>query len=216
MIISWFGHSSFKIEEKINGENISVVTDPFDSSVGFKVPNVEADIVSVSHNHPDHSNVSGLRGNPFVVDCAGEYDIKGVIIEGIKSFHDEKKGEERGENIIFRFDIEGVSLAHLGDLGETLDNKQLEKIGGVDILFVPVGGKYTLDAKKAVEVISQIEPRIVIPMHYKTSNLKIDIEGLDKFIKEIGIEPNYEEKLKINKKDLPSEDMRLVVFNNIK
>ena len=216
MIISWFGHSSFKIEEKINGENISVVSDPFDSSVGLKVPNIEADIVSVSHNHFDHNNVSALRGKPFVVDCAGEYDIKGVIIEGIKSFHDEKKGDDRGENIIFRFDIEGISLVHLGDLGDVLDNKQLEKIGGVDILFIPVGGKYTLDAKKAVEVISQVEPRIVIPMHYKTKDSKIDIDGLDKFIKEIGIEPIYEEKLKISKKDLPSEDMSLVIFNNIK
>jgi len=107
-------------------------------------------------------------------------------------------------------------LVHLGDLGDVLDNKQLEKIGGVDILFIPVGGKYTLDAKKAVEVISQVEPRIVIPMHYKTKDSKIDIDGLDKFIKEIGIEPIYEEKLKISKKDLPSEDMSLVIFNNIK
>lgn len=216
MIISWFGHSSFRIEDKIDGNNISIVTDPFDSSVGLKIPNVEADVVSVSHGHSDHNNVSALRGKPFIVDCAGEYDIKGIIIEGIKSFHDDKKGDDRGDNIIFRFDIEGVSLVHLGDLGDVLDNKQLEKIGGVDILFVPVGGKYTLDSKKAVEVISQIEPRIVIPMHYKTQDSKIDIEGLDKFIKEIGIEPNYEEKLKVNKKDLPSEDMRLIVFNNIK
>jgi L-ascorbate metabolism protein UlaG (beta-lactamase superfamily) len=215
MIINYFGHSCFKIEEKINGENVSL-TDPFDSSVGLKVPNVEADIVSVSHSHPDHANVSALRGKPFVVDCAGEYDIKGVIIEGIKSYHDEKKGTERGENIIFRFDIEGISLAHLGDLGDALDNKQLEKIGGIDILFIPVGGRYTLDAKKAVEAISQIEPRIVIPMHYKTEGSKIDIDGIDKFIKEIGIAPNFEEKLKISKRDLPSEDMKLIIFNNIK
>ncbi|PKM91558.1 MBL fold metallo-hydrolase [Candidatus Falkowbacteria bacterium HGW-Falkowbacteria-1] len=216
MIINYFGHSCFKIEEKINGENVSLITDPFDSSVGLKVPNVEADIVSVSHSHPDHANVSALRGKPFVVDCAGEYDIKGVIIEGIKSYHDEKKGTERGENIIFRFDIEGISLAHLGDLGDALDNKQLEKIGGIDILFIPVGGRYTLDAKKAVEAISQIEPRIVIPMHYKTEGSKIDIDGIDKFIKEIGIAPNFEEKLKISKRDLPSEDMKLIIFNNIK
>lgn len=216
MIINWFGHSCFKIEEKINGENISLVTDPFDNSVGLKVPNVEADIVSVSHDHSDHANVSALRGKPFVVDCAGEYDIKGLIIEGIRSYHDEKNGSERGDNIIYRFDIEGISLVHLGDLGDVLDNKQLEKIAGVDILFIPVGGKYTLDAKKAVEVISQVEPRIVIPMHYKTESLKIDIEAVDKFIKELGVEPNYEERLKISKRDLPTEDMKLVVFNNIK
>jgi L-ascorbate metabolism protein UlaG (beta-lactamase superfamily) len=214
MTITWLGHSCFKIEEKINGENISLITDPFSKEIGLKVPNVEADIVSVSHDHDDHNNISSLRGTPFVVDCAGEFDIKGVIIEGIKSFHDDKSGSERGDNIIFRFDIEGISLAHLGDLGNILDSKQLEKLGGVDILFIPVGGKYTLDAKKAVEVISQIEPRIVVPMHYKTEDLKIDIDGVDKFVKELGIEPNYEEKFKINKKDLPSEDMNLVIFKN--
>lgn len=214
MTITWLGHSCFKIEEKINGENVSIITDPFSKEIGLKMPNIEADIVSISHNHDDHNNISALRENPFIINCAGEFDVKGVIIEGIESFHDNKNGDERGNNIIFRFDIEGISLAHLGDLGDVLDNKQLEKLGGVDILFLPVGGKYTLDAKKAVEVISQIEPRIVIPMHYKTPDLKIDIEGVDKFIKELGIEPNYEEKFKINKKDLPSEDMNLVIFKN--
>jgi L-ascorbate metabolism protein UlaG (beta-lactamase superfamily) len=213
MNITYFGHSCFKIEEKINDQNISIITDPFTKEVGLKVPNVEADIVSVSHDHFDHNNISSLRGNPFVVDTAGEFDIKGVIIEGVRSYHDDKQGQDRGDNIIFRFDVEGLSLAHLGDLGDVLDNKQLEKLGGVDILFIPVGGKYTLDAKKALEVISQVEPRIVIPMHYKTKDSKIDIDGVDKFIKELGIEPNYEDKLKINKKDLPTEDMRLVIFN---
>lgn len=213
MNISYFGHSCFKIEEKINDKNVSIVTDPFSKEVGLKVPNVEADIVSISHNHYDHNNSSALRGQPFVIDCAGEFDVKGVIIEGVRSYHDEKQGQDRGDNIIFRFDIEGISLAHLGDLGDVLDNKQLEKIGGVDILFIPVGGKYTLDAKKAVEVISQVEPRIVIPMHYKTKDSKIDIDGLDKFIKELGIEANYEDKFKISKKDLPSEDMKLIILN---
>ena len=214
MTITWLGHSCFKIEEKINGENVSIITDPFSKEIGLKMPSIEANIVSISHDHDDHNNISALRGDPFVINCAGEFDVKGIIIEGIKSYHDDKSGKERGDNIIFRFDIEGISLAHLGDLGEVLDNQQLEKLGGVDILFVPVGGKYTLDAKKAVEVISQLEPRIVIPMHYKTPDLKIDIEGVDKFIKELGIEPNYEEKFKINKKDLPSEDMNLLIFKN--
>ena len=213
MNISYFGHSCFKIEEKINGENIVLVTDPFSKEItSLKVPNIEADIVTVSHNHKDHNNVSALRANPFVIDTAGEFDIKGVIVEGIYSYHDNKKGAERGNNIIFRFDIEGLSLVHLGDLGDVLDNKQLEKIGGVDVLFIPVGGKYTLDAKKAVEVISQVEPRIVIPMHYKNKDVRIDLDDVEKFVKELGIAPSYEEKLKLNKKDLPSEDMRLVIF----
>ena len=213
MIITWQGHSCFKIQDKIGPDGVTLVTDPFDKEVGLKVPNFEADIITVSHQHHDHNNVSALRGTPFIIDCAGEYDRKGILIEGIDSFHDEKKGEERGGNIIYRIEVDDISVAHLGDLGTVLDNTQLEKLVGTDVLLIPVGGKYTLDAKKAVEVISQIEPRIVIPMHYKTEGLKIDLDPIDKFIKELGLTPSYEEKLKISKKDLPSEDMELVILS---
>lgn len=213
MMITWQGHSCFKIQDKVGPEGVTVVTDPFDKETGLKVPNFEADIVTVSHDHHDHNNVSALRGTPFVIDCAGEYDFKGVLVEGIDSFHDDKHGEERGRNIIYRMEIDDISVAHLGDLGAPLDNSQLEKLVGTDILLIPVGGKYTLDAKGAVEVISQIEPRMVIPMHYQTEGLKIELDSLDKFIKELGIEPHYEEKLKISKKDLPQEDMELVILS---
>lgn len=213
MMITWQGHSCFKIQDKVGPEGVTVVTDPFDKETGLKVPNFEADIVTVSHDHHDHNNVSALRGNPFVIDCAGEYDFKGVLVEGIDSFHDDKHGEERGRNIIYRMEIDDISVAHLGDLGAPLDNSQLEKLVGTDILLIPVGGKYTLDAKGAVEVISQIEPRMVIPMHYQTEGLNMELDSLDKFIKELGIEPHYEEKLKISKKDLPQEDMELVILS---
>ncbi len=213
MIITWQGHSCFKIQDKIGPEGVAVVTDPFNKETGLKVPNFEADIITVSHDHKDHNNVGALRGNPFVISCAGEYDFKGVLIEGIDSYHDEKKGEARGGNIVYRIEIDDISVAHLGDLGEVLDNSQIEKLAGTDVLLIPVGGKYTLDAKKAVEVISQIEPRIIIPMHYQTDGLKIDLDSVDKFIKEIGLTPTYEEKLKISKKDLPQEDMELVILS---
>ncbi len=189
------------------------MTDPFNKETGLKVPNFEADIVTVSHDHKDHNNVDALRGKPFVIECAGEYDFKGVLIEGIDSYHDDQKGAVRGANIMYRIEIDDISVAHLGDLGDVLDNAQIEKLIGTDVLLIPVGGTYTLDAKKAVEVISQIEPRIVIPMHYKTKDLKIDLDVIDKFIKEIGIAPSYEEKLKISKKDLPQEDMELVILS---
>ncbi len=213
MIITWQGHSCFKIQDKIGPEGVTVITDPFNKEVGLKVPNCEADIVTISHDHFDHNNASALRGNPFIINCAGEYDFKGVLIEGIDSYHDDKEGADRGNNIMYRIEIDDISVAHLGDLGHILDNAQLEKLVGTDILLIPVGGHYTLDAKKAVEVIAQIEPRIVIPMHYKIKDLKVDIEGLDKFIKELGLQPTYEEKLKISKKDLPQEDMELVVLS---
>jgi L-ascorbate metabolism protein UlaG (beta-lactamase superfamily) len=212
MILTWLGHSCFKMQDKSGPDGVTVITDPFDKETGLKLPNYEADIVTVSHDHHDHNNVSALRGNPFVINCAGEYDVKNVLIEGIDSYHDANNGSDRGANLIFRFEIDDISVVHLGDLGQVLDSTQLEKLAGTDILLIPVGGKYTLDAQKAVEVISQIEPRIVIPMHYKTPDLKIEIEGVDKFIKEIGLTPSYEEKLKVSKKDLPQEDMELVIL----
>jgi len=213
MIITWVGHSCFKIQDKISPDGITVVTDPFDKSIGLKVPNFEADIVTVSHDHTDHNNVKALRGTPFTINSAGEYDVKGVMIEGVESFHDSKQGAELGKNIIYRIEMDDLTLVHLGDLGQALDDKQLERLVGADIVFIPVGGKYTLDAKKAVEAISQIEPRMVIPMHYKTKGTKIDIDGVEKFVKEMGIKPTYEEKLKISKKDLPQEDMELVILS---
>ena len=213
MIITHIGHSCFKIQDKTGSEGITLVTDPYDKSTGLKVPNFEADIITISHDHADHNNAKALRGTPFIIDTAGEYDIKNVSIQGIESYHDEKEGKERGLNIIYQISMDNISLVHLGDLGHVLDNKQLEILQGTDILLIPVGGKYTLNAKKAVEVITQIEPRIVIPMHYKTPKLKFDLDGVDKFIKEIGLKPTEEVKLKINKKDLPQEDMELVILN---
>jgi L-ascorbate metabolism protein UlaG (beta-lactamase superfamily) len=213
MHLTYLGHSCFKIQDKIGSDGITVVTDPYDGSIGLRAPSLEADIVTVSHSHQDHNNTKAIRGNAFVIESAGEYDVKGVLIEGVDSYHDEKSGGDRGHNIIYRINIDDINIVHLGDLGHLLDPKQLEKLTGADILLIPVGGKYTLDAKKAVEVVSQIEPRIVIPMHYKAGSSKLDIDGVEKFIKELGLKPTYEDKLKISKKELPVEDMELVVLN---
>jgi len=213
MHITWLGQSCFKLQDKIGPEGVTLITDPFGTDIGLKVPHYEANIVTVSHGHNDHNNTGAIRGNPFIINTAGEYEIKGVFIEGVESAHDEKSGAERGENIIYRIEMEDISITHLGDLGHILEAKQLEKLEGTDILIIPVGGKYTINAAKAVEVISQIEPRIIIPMHYKIPGLKSDIDGLEKFIKELGLKPRNEEKLKIIKRDLPVEDMELVVLS---
>jgi L-ascorbate metabolism protein UlaG (beta-lactamase superfamily) len=213
MILSYLGHSCFKIQDKTGTDGITVVTDPYDKKIGFKAPNFEADIVTVSHDHYDHNNAKSLRGEPFVIRAAGEYDVKGVAVQGVESYHDDKEGKDRGVNVVYRLEIDDISISHLGDLGHILDNKQLEVLVGTDILLVPVGGKYTLDAKKAVEVVSQVEPRIVIPMHYKLPGLAVEgLDGVDKFIKEMGIKPTEEDKLRIAKKDLPAEDMELLVL----
>ncbi len=211
MIITWCGHSCFKIQNKLN-DGVTLTTDPFDKEIGLKPPAFESDIVTVSHDHADHNNVKVLRGNPFVIDSAGEYDVKGVAVHGVETFHDSKKGKDRGVNVIYKISMDDIIMAHLGDLGHALTEKQLEVLVGIDILFVPVGGKYTLDAKGAVAVVSQIEPRIVIPMHYKTDKLKMDLDGVEGFVKELGIKPTNEAKLKITKKDLPQDDMELVIL----
>ena len=212
MYITWLGQSCFKIQDKLTADGVTLVTDPYKAEIGLKLPNFSADIITISHNHPDHNNAEGLRGDPYIVQSAGEFDIKGVAIHGIEAFHDSQNGKERGQIIIYRIEVEDISIAHLSDLGHLLDNKQLEVLSGIDVLFIPVGGKYTIDAKKAVEVVAQIEPRIIIPMHYKLPGLKYEFDGVEKFIKEIGLKPREEEKLKLSKKDLPAEDMELVIL----
>jgi L-ascorbate metabolism protein UlaG (beta-lactamase superfamily) len=214
MMISYLGHSCFKLQDKLGPEGVTLVTDPFGKELGLKVPNFEADIVTVSHQHYDHNNVGALRGEPFVIDTPGEYDVKGVMAQGIETFHDNKNGVERGGNIVYRIGMDDLTLVHLGDLGHILTDEQLEQLDKIDVLFIPVGGKFTLDAKLAVEVIGQLEPRIVIPMHYKLPGSKeTELDAVEKFIKELGVEPKREEKLKISKKDLPAEGMELVILD---
>lgn len=209
MTISWLGHSCFRLESK----DISCLTDPFSKDIGLRAPRLNDNIILVSHAHYDHNNIEGASQNAFIVQNPGEYEVKNVYIRGIDSFHDKSQGAERGPNTIYVIDIEDIKVCHLGDLGqEKLTDAQVDAIGDIDILMVPVGGKYTLDYKEAVEVVNQIEPKIVIPMHYKIPDLKLDIEGAEKFIKELGLTPEKTDKFKITKKILPVEEMKLVTF----
>lgn len=209
MNITWLGQACFKIQ----GKEVTIITDPYDSKIGLKLPRLNAEILTISHNHYDHNNIKAVSGQPFLIDTPGEYEIKKVFIWGIPSWHDNKEGAVRGANTIFIYQLEDIKLAHLGDLGTTLSNEQLEKLEGVDILLIPVGGIYTIDGKKAAEVVNQIEPRIVIPMHYKIPNLKIKLEAVDKFCNEMGVKKNGpEEKLKITKKDLPAEEIKIIIL----
>ncbi|MBI5621309.1 MBL fold metallo-hydrolase [Candidatus Falkowbacteria bacterium] len=213
MQISWLGHSCFKIEAKANGETVTLVVDPYDDGIGLKMPRIGTDILLVSHDHFDHANVSALRGEPFIIRGAGEYEVKKVVVYGVPTYHDDQQGGQRGPNTCFRIDAEDLSVVHLGDLGHALSQEQLELLEGADILLVPVGGTYTLNAKQAAEVVSQIEPRIVIPMHYKTPGLTIDLDPVEPFLKEMGVKkPTEEEKLKISKKDLLTEDTHVVLL----
>ncbi len=215
MQISWLGQSCFQItiNQNKNGP-ISIVIDPYDESIGLRAPNIGANIVLVSHDHSDHNNVKSLEGTPFLIDGPGEYEIQGVFIAGIPAFHDSTQGKERGRITIYTIESEEIRLCHLGDLGQKeLTEEQLEQIGEIDILMIPVGGSgYTIDGKEAVKIISQIEPKIIIPMHYQISKLKHKLDGVDKFLKEMGREAEPMPKLTIKSKDLPEEDTQIVVL----
>jgi len=219
MLIQYYGHSCFKITTKPAGrgqEDVVVFADPFDKSVGLRPPQGQADIVLVSHDHYDHNNVGALKGDPSVLDIPGEYSVKGINVIGISSYHDDKKGEERGRNTIFVLESEDIRICHLGDLGENLNEKQLENINGVDILMIPVGGNYTIDGKVAAEVAKKIDPKMIIPMHFKVKGLsaEIDIDDENKFCDEIGNCPEGKiTKLNIKKKDLEDKKMETIVMS---
>jgi L-ascorbate metabolism protein UlaG (beta-lactamase superfamily) len=182
---------------------VVIFIDPFDKSVGLRPPQGHADIVFVSHNHKDHNNAAALKDNPLIIDLPGEYSIKGINAVGIDSFHDQHEGAERGHNTVFVIESEDIKICHLGDLGTDLGLKQTEEINGVDILLMPVGGKYTIDGKKAAEIARKLEPAVVIPMHYKMKGMNSDIVDEKKFCSEMGKCPNQRvSKLTFKKKDL--------------
>lgn len=181
MKIKYLGHSCFKLTESTG---TSVVCDPYDDSVGYDLPETSADAVTVSHHHFDHDCLEKVGGNPVVLDRETGYDLPGVEINAIKSFHDECRGKKRGENIIFKFRMDGVEVCHLGDLGEACSTDLIEMILPVNVLLIPVGGTYTIDAKMAKEYVDRIMPDIVIPMHYRAKGCKLDIDKVDEFLDE--------------------------------
>lgn len=208
MDIKYLGHSSFKI----TSTKACVVTDPFSSEmVGIKFPKVEADIVTISHQHEDHNKSELVGGNPLILDIPGEYEKQNVRITGFDVYHDEKDGQERGKNILYKFEMDDLSILHCGDLGHTLSNEMIEEIGEVDILLIPIGGVYTIGPSDAVTVVREIEPKIVIPMHYNHSGLNqasfAGLSGLPEFISAMGasdIEPLA--KYSVKKSDLELMD----------
>ena len=179
MKIEYFGHSCFRITAK-NG--VSVVTDPY-TGVGYELPiGFTADIVTVSHGHFDHNYLDGVQGYQTVLTDTDKKEIKGIKFEGISTSHDEQSGKLRGKNIVYKMEIDGKTVCHFGDLGEACSSELLEKIGKIDILLLPIGGKYTIDATQAVEFVEKIQPAIVIPMHYKPIDGMLDIACAQPFL----------------------------------
>ncbi|MEN3008983.1 MBL fold metallo-hydrolase [Pseudothermotoga sp.] len=179
MKITWFGHACFLIDH----QGVRILMDPFDSSVGYKVPNVSVDVVTESHQHFDHNAHHLLRGDFQLIKEAGEHTIKNVKIKGIKTFHDEAGGVKRGVNIVFVIEFSDFKVAHLGDLGHTLNQQQVQQIGQLDVLLIPVGGTFTVGPEEAKKIVEQLQPHVAIPMHYKTKYIKFDLRPVEDFLK---------------------------------
>ena len=212
--IYWAGQSCFEISVSNSKDHeATIVIDPFDEKTGLKVPNLSADILLVTHQHHDHNNVKAVKGEHFLIDGPGEYEIKGVFIQGIPAFHDDEEGKKRGQNTIYTIEAEEMRFCHLGDLGQKqLTDEQLERIDGIDVLMIPVGGEYTIDSVAAQKVIAQIEPKIVIPMHYALPKLDLKVDGVDKFLKTMGkpaVTP--QDKLTVKTSTLPKEGASEIV-----
>ena len=200
------GQSCFRIK----GKYTTIITDPFSADIGYSLGKQKADIVTISHQHSDHNNTTAIDGNPKAVTGPGEYEIIGsneidaVIILGIATFHDNDGGQKLGKNTVYLMELDELSICHLGDLGHILTDEQVEELGDIDVLMVPVGGRTTLDAQAAAELVRKLEPKAVIPMHYQTEASVMELDHVDRFLKEIGvngIEP--QQKLLLSKSNLP-------------
>ena len=210
MEITWYGHSCFRLTER---GMATVVTDPFDSqAVGYEPLKLKADIVTVSHDSLGHSCINAVKGYSHAITGPGEYEIGGVFITGVQTDGLGKKGEERPCNTLYVFDYDGLNVVHLGDLRQVPTQAEVEALGTVHVALVPVGGGGGLNAAKAAEVISLLEPNIVIPMHYATPVVKLQLDSLNKFLKEMGLHiVDPQPSMKITKSGLP-EETRVVVL----
>jgi L-ascorbate metabolism protein UlaG (beta-lactamase superfamily) len=208
MEIDWFGHACFRLR----GREGTVIVDPYGKDIGLSFARPRGDIVTISHAHPGHSFAAGVKGDPKIIDGPGEYEIKNIFVTGVPTAHDKKGGKERGVNTVYVFDIDGLTICHLGDLGHVPTQPQIEALGNVNVLLVPVGGVSTIHAGEAAEIVSMLEPQIVIPMHFAHADLKFKLDSPLKFFKEMGIKaPNAVASLKVTKDNLPSETQVVVL-----
>ena len=215
MKIQWIGHSCFRLTESTG---TVIVTDPF-GEVGYEQPRLRADAVTSSHDHYDHNNFKMIEGNPQIFNRHGIYDFRGVKITGIRSSHDDENGKKQGSNIIFKFRMDGLDICHLGDIGHEVTPKLLDLLLPVNVLMVPVGGVYTIDAEQAKEYVDALMPDIVLPMHYKTKSLTLDIDRLDSFLRlfeDEEIEEPGSDTLELDRDDMDNESTKVVVLSRMK
>jgi L-ascorbate metabolism protein UlaG (beta-lactamase superfamily) len=201
MEITWLGHSSFRIK----GSQTAIITDPYSPGLGYTSAKQTASIVTVSHQHPGHSYTQEIGGAPRIIKGPGEYEIASALIIGLATYHDKEEGRVRGKNTVYVMQIDELSVCHVGDLGHVLTSQQVEDIGNVDILLVPVGGVSTINATEAAQVIRQLEPKVVVPMHYRTPALARELETVDRFLKEVSVKDTTSRpKLTLTRGNLPA------------
>jgi L-ascorbate metabolism protein UlaG (beta-lactamase superfamily) len=201
--IRWHGHACFEITN-----DLTLVTDPHDGkSIGIPAPNVSGDIILISHDHYDHNSAKSVeKDSSKIVTDGRKRTISNIDIYGVDSFHDEEKGAKRGSNIMYKFTVDDIKFCHLGDLGHDIDDNTVEKIGDVDILFIPIGGTFTVDDKMAWNVINKIKPKIIVPMHYKIGGLSLPIAGIDPFLAQAKHKViHVGNEIDIEKEDLPAD-----------
>lgn len=209
MDVTWFGHSCFHL---VSSDGRSIVIDPYDSATGYGIPPVSPDVLLISHNHHDHNNVRAIGGDPVVVKGHGSHKAAGIEFRGVATYHDDKGGRLRGTNTVFCFKMDGIAIAHLGDLGHILTRQQVSEMGVVDLIFIPVGGIFTIDAVRAATVAEQLRAKVVVPMHYLTDHLSFELDPVERFLAGRVVEGPVD-RLHLEPKDL--EPARTVVMRYV-
>ena len=209
MDVTWLGHGCFRLR----GRGAAVVTDPYPPAIGLKLARMDAEVVTVSHDHDNHSFTQVVRDGAYEINGPGEYEIAGVSVIGVPTYHDAEKGKKEGRNTVYLIEIDDVRICHLGDLGHKLDDADAESVATPDVLLVPVGGHTTMNAAQAAEVVRQLEPRYVVPMHYAIPGLKLELDPIDRFLKEMGVtSAEAQPKLSVQKSSVSEYETKVVVL----
>ncbi len=208
MEITWYGHSCFRVK----GKEAVVILDPCSPGYGYTLPKLQADIVTVSHSHPGHNYVEAVTGTPRIIRGPGEYELKGVFMKGVATFHDAERGAQKGRNTVYVMEIDGIKLCHLGDLGHSPAPELIDEMSDVQVLMIPTGVISTLAIGTAIELVKNLSPKIVLPMHYKTPKSTRDLEPVEKFLKELGVKEAVPvPKLTVTRASLPL-DMQVIIL----
>jgi L-ascorbate metabolism protein UlaG (beta-lactamase superfamily) len=200
MEITWYGRACFRLK----GKEATAITDPCPPATGFVAGKHDVDLLTISHAHPDHSYTRSISAG-LTLTRPGEYEFHDLLVTGVRTYHDGARGTERGENMIFAVEVDGVHICHLGDLGHLLTEEQVAELGPIDVLLVPVGGTTTVTPAEATEVVSQLSPKLVIPMHFAIDGASADLMSADTFLHEMSVEPMRQPKAVVTPSSLPDE-----------